>query len=217
MLKILLCFILLATPHLSVSQELKFSVFADPQLAWIKPEVRTIESDGLRIGFDVGLEMDNFFSDNYAFSTGISLNSIGGKLKFNEPATIKFESNSEIINPGDVVIYKLQYLNIPIGMKFTTREIGYSTIYAKLGLGAHFNIKSNANINSIGINNESLKDEIEFFNLSYHFGTGIQYSLGRQTSVIAGFEYRHRYMDILSKRDFKAVLNSLSIRLGLLF
>lgn len=215
--KFLLILIILLTPNLIIAQGLRFIVFADPQIAWLKPEVRMIENAGLRGGFIAGLEMDSFFSDNYAFSTGISLSKNGGKLKFNNPATIKFESNTEDIKPGDIVTYKLQYLNIPLGMKFTTREIGYTTVYAKLGLGTHFNIKSHADISSLGVINESLKNEINFFNLSYHFGAGIQYSLGRQTSVVAGFEYRHRFIDIVSSSDFKALLNTFSIRLGLLF
>jgi hypothetical protein len=217
--KVLLFIIFFTTPFLALAQGIRFSVFADPQISWLKPEVRSVESAGLRIGYDIGLEMDNFFSENYSFSTGLSLNHIGGRLRFNQQDEIMFESSSEseIINPGDIVAYRLQYLNIPMGMKFTTRQIGYSTLYVRMGLGGHFNIKSNASISSLGIENESLKDEIEFFNLSYNFGLGIQYSLGGRTAVTGGLEYRHRFMDIASNPDFKALLNSLSIRLGLLF
>jgi opacity protein-like surface antigen len=130
---------------------------------------------------------------------------------------INFEGYTETVSPGDMVIYKLQYINVPIGMKFTTREIGYTRIYAKLGLGGHFNIKSHADINSLDIENESLRDEIEFFNVSYHIGAGVQYSLGGQTALVGGFEYRHRFIDIASSPEFIALLNSLSLRLGILF
>jgi hypothetical protein len=216
-MKILSALLLLALPFISFSQELRFSVFADPQISWLKPETRSVENAGIRGGFDIGMELDNYFTENYAFSTGLSLSNIGGKLDFNQQVPIDFEGFSEIIEPGDLVIYKLQYINLPIGMKFTTREIGYVKIYAKMGLGGHFNIKSYAEISSLEIENESLRNEIEFFNVSYHIGAGIQYSLGGQTALVGGFEYRHRFIDIASSPEFIALLNSLSLRLGILF
>jgi opacity protein-like surface antigen len=216
-MKILSGILLLFLPFISFAQDLRFSVFADPQISWLKPEIRTVESAGIRGGFDIGLEMDNFFTENYAFSTGLSLSNIGGKLTFNQEVPVNFEGYSETIDQGDMVIYKLQYINVPIGMKFTTREIGYTKIYAKLGVGGHFNIKSHADITSLEIENESLSNEIEFFNISYHIGAGIQYSLGGQTALVGGFEYRHRFIDIASSPEFIALLNSLSLRLGILF
>jgi opacity protein-like surface antigen len=211
-----LCLILFLLPLLATAQ-LRFSVFADPQISWLRPETRLAESAGVRAGIDVGLEMDNYFSDNYAFSTGLSLNSLGGRLKFNEEIDIQFNGSTRTIDPGDVVVYKLQYLNVPVGMKFTTREIGYTTIFVKLGLGGHFNIKSYADIAAQDISGESLSDEIELFNLSYHFGAGIQYSFGGQSALVCGFEYRHRFMDVASNQAFIALLNTFALKIGLLF
>ena len=218
MFKILLpAFLILLLPFSAFSQDIRFIVFADPHLSWLRPETRIVESAGIRGGFNVGFEMDNFFSQNYAISTGLSIIGTGGKLEFNDPVVLQFDGFSEDINPGDVVNYRLQYLNIPLGLKFTTREIGYSTIYAKLGVSGHFNIRSHADIISRGIEGESLQDEVEFFNLSYHIGAGVQYSLGGQTAVVAGLEYKHRFIDIASSPDYKALLNTVSLRLGLLF
>lgn len=216
-IRISLFFLLLLIPVTSFSQGLRFTVFADPQIAWLKPEVRNIESAGVRGGFNAGFEMDNFFSSNYAITTGVSINSIGGKLKFNDPSEVRFEDFSELIAPGNIMIYKLQYIDVPLGLKFITREIGYTTIYAKLGMGGHINIRSRADINALGIEGASLKDEIQLFNFSYHFGAGIHYSLGGQTAVVLGLEYRHRFVDIATNKQYKALLNSISLRAGILF
>jgi hypothetical protein len=116
----------------------------------------------LRGGFDIGFEMDYFFSENYAFSTGLSINNLGGKLKFHQPVEFRFRDagETEWTGPGDIVIYRLQYLNIPLGMKFTTREIGYSTYYVKLGSTGHINTRSHADISALGIEGRTLEDEI---------------------------------------------------------
>ncbi len=216
-LRISLFILLLLIPVTSFSQGVRFIVFADPQIAWLKPEVRNIESTGVRGGLNAGFEMDNFFSSNYALTTGISINSIGGKLRFNNPAEVRFEAFTDTLAPGNIMIYKLQYIDIPLGFKFTTREIGYTTIYANLGLGGHINIRSRADINALGIEGESLKDEIQRFNFSYHFGAGIHYSLGGQTALVLGLEYRHRFVDIASSKQHIALLNSISLRAGILF
>ncbi|MFO7924905.1 MAG: porin family protein [Bacteroidales bacterium] len=218
-IKLYIAVFLIAFPCLTSAQGLRFSVFADPQISWLKSESRIAENAGIRGGFNAGFEMDNFFSENYALSTGLSLNSLGGKLKFTDSVAFQFDNHADAdtLTPGNIAIYKLQYLNVPLGLKFTTREIGYTTIYVRLGVSGHFNIKSNADISTLNIRNESLDDEIEFFNLSYQFATGIHYSLGGQTAFIAGFEYRHRFLDIAANDNYKALLNSVSLRLGLLF
>ncbi len=209
--------LLFAASLITEAQGVRFSVFADPQIAWLSPETRNADFAGVRGGIDAGFEMDNFFSSNYAFSTGLSINTTGGKLKFNEPVPFRFKGSTDTIAPGQVVTYRLQYANLPIGLKFTTREIGYTTVFAKIGMGGHFRLRSRADIYARGIEKESITDEIELFNFSYHFGAGIHYSLGGQTAVMAGFEYRHRFIDIASGSEYKALLNTISMKLGLLF
>ena len=216
-IRIWFIFVLMIIPCITSARDLRFIVFADPQVAWLSPEAGSIESAGIRGGLNAGFEMDNFFSTSYAFSTGLSINSIGGKLKFSNPFPVHFADFTDSIAPGNILIYKLQYIDFPFGLKFTTREIGYTTIYVKLGFGTHLNIRSRADISALGIENENLKGEIALFNLSYHFGAGVQYSLGGQTSFVAGFEYRHRFFDFTSGPHYKALLNSLSLRAGILF
>jgi hypothetical protein len=211
--------ILIILPLLSHSQGIRFSAFADPQITWMKPENQIAESAGIRIGIDAGFELDYFFNPNYAFSSGLSINSTGGKLKFSEPVPIQFVDLSDpgIVAPGDVVIYRIQYLNLPLGMKFTTREIGYSTYYVKLGTTAHFKTRSHADITSLGIDNGNLDNEINSFTYSYHFGAGVNYSLGGRTALTGGIEYKHRFVDVTTNTNFKTSLNSFALRLGVLF
>jgi opacity protein-like surface antigen len=205
-------------PLLSTAQEIRFSAFADPQITWMSVDNGLAESAGIRAGFDIGFEMDYFFSQNYAFSSGLSINNLGGKLKFNEPVAVQFSDFTvDAVSPGDVVIYRLQYLNLPLGMKFTTREIGFTTFFVKLGTTAHFTTRSNADISALDIQRENLEDEIEPFTFSYHFGAGVHYSLGGRTALTGGIEYKHRFVDITTTPDFNANLHSLAIRLGILF
>ncbi len=214
---VLLIQLIFIVSSVAQAQGVRFTVIADPQIAWFRPETRNAESAGVRGGIDIGFEMDNFFSSNYAFSTGLSLNTTGGKLRFSEPVPIRFSEFTDTIAPGNVVTYRLQYVNMPIGLKFITREIGYTTIFARIGMGGHFLLRSRADVPSRGIEKENIPDETDIFNFSYHFGAGIHYSLGGQTAIVAGLEYRHRFIDIASGPEYKALLNTFSLRTGLLF
>jgi hypothetical protein len=219
MIRIKDCLILLfiIMPVSAFSQEIRFSAVFDPQVTWMRSENQMVENAGVRGGIDIGFEMDYFFSPHYAFSTGLSLNNTGGKLKFEEPAGIRFEEYTVDLEPGNIVIYRLQYLNIPLGMKFTTREIGYITAFIKLGTTAHINTRSFADISAHGIENEKLGSEINSFTYSYHFGAGVHYSLGGRTALIGGIEYKHRFVDIIDNADYMATLHSFALRLGILF
>ncbi len=217
--KNIIIIILAALPLFSPAQNFRFSAFADPQITWMQPDNGIAESAGIRAGFDIGFEMDYFFNENYAFSTGLSINNLGGKLKFHQPVEFRFRDNGETVwtGPGDIVIYRLQYLNIPLGMKFTTRQIGYSTYYVKLGSTGHINTRSSADISALGIERRTLEDEIGPVTFSYHFGAGVHYSLGGRTALTGGIEYKNRFVDITPNPAFRTNLQSFAIRLGVLF
>jgi hypothetical protein len=210
---------LAAMPFVSAAQNFRFSVFTDPQVTWISTDNGIAEGAGIRAGLDAGFEMDYFFNENYAFSTGMSINNLGGKLRFHQPVQIRFQDTdmTGTVDPGDIVIYRLQYLNIPLGMKFTTRQIGYSTYYAKLGSTGHINTRSRANISALGIEGANLDGEIRSVVFSYHFGAGVHYSLGGRTALIGGIEYKNRFVDITTNNAFRTNLHSFALRLGVLF
>ena len=217
--KYFIIFTIYLLPLLTSAQNFRFIAFADPQVTWIIPDNGIAENAGIRGGIDAGFDMDYFFSENYAFSTGLSINNLGGKLKFTEPVPFQFQGSAdpELINPGDVIIFRLQYLNVPLGLKFTTREIGYSTYYVKLGTTGHISTRSHADISSLDIEKGNLENEIGNVTFSYHFGAGIHYSLGGTTALTGGIEYKNRFVDITTNTSFRTNLHSLGLRLGVLF
>ena len=87
------------------TQGISFTVFAEPQLGWFSPNSKNIEAAGSMIGFNGGVNFDNFFAENYAFSTGVSINNINGKVKYQKPSTLEGLDSTYIINSGDVVEY----------------------------------------------------------------------------------------------------------------
>ena len=82
MKKIIILSTLVIFSLLSQAQEWRFGVFIDPQLSWISPDIKTIQRDGTRFSIKGGLEADKYFAKNYAITTGISINNVGGPLTY---------------------------------------------------------------------------------------------------------------------------------------
>ncbi len=213
--------LLLVIPlHLGKTQGIQFGIFFDPQVTWMSSDNNEITSNGSRVGFNFGLTFHNFFTENYAFSTGISLNFAGGKLRHKDSTFFRVQEMVDTLLPGTTITYKLQYLNIPIGLTLKTNEIGYMTYFAQLGFDLQFNLKA-AGDESNGFEDERINEEVNLFNLGYHFGIGLEYSLGGNTCLVVGLRFNQSLIDVT--KDFgnqpedRVVLNTIALRLGVNF
>ncbi len=198
------------------SQDTRFTVFVDPQFSWMSSDIKAVESDGSKFGVNIGLNMDNFFAQNYAFTTGISIDNTGGNLIFEDSTTLKTNGGNEELPEGSTVHYKLQYINIPLGLKLKTNEIGYLTFFANLGINGGINIKATGEVDNFELENENISDEIKLFNLGYYIGAGVEYSIGGNSAIILGLTYTNGFIDITDDSD-KVTLSNFAIRIGILF
>lgn len=216
-------FILLGVVQVFQAQEskYKFTVFANPCINWYASDVKSTKTGGATFGYDVGLNMDKYFAENYAFSTGISIASLNGSASHNYAYSFSTKDDTVAMNiPANTnVKYNLQYLVVPFGLKFKSHEIGYTTIYAHLGLTTYMNINAHATSgDSRGLlDNSNISNEINFFNLGYHIGAGVMYSLRGGNAIVAGLTYTSGFVDITSNSKDKVTTRSVAIRLGFMF
>jgi opacity protein-like surface antigen len=198
----------------------KFGVFVDPKISWISPESRNVSSDGTFFGFGGGLEIDRFFAKNYAFSTGISLGSQGGKLSFDNLQTLKVYDEIDTLPAGTTFKYKLQYITVPLGLKLKSNQIGYSTFFVNVGFTSQINVKAKGTTENTGtyrgLEDDAIKDEINWINLGYHFGGGVEYALGEDTSLLVGLQYQNGFLDI-TKSSPRTLSRVISLRVGIMF
>ncbi len=203
-LKIAIVGILLSTALLA--QDIRMGIVLEPKLSWLSSDLSTVDNDGMRMGFGFGFNFDYYFADNYGITTGLLINSTGGKLKFSEQEKIinignyiPFKlSENDLLSPDIAITYKLQYLEIPFALKFKTNEIGMITYTGQMGINIEVNVGAKGDITAEnkGMNKEKMNKEINFMNLSYHAGAGIEYNLDNNTSLIAGIYYKQGFTDI---------------------
>ncbi len=209
--------LLIFIPFVGSAQSLRFSLLADPQFSWMIPDTKTISSQGAVFGINAGLGMDYYFAENYAFSTGLSINNIGGKLQYADTIQIPVGVKNITIPSGNTITYRLQYINIPLGLKFKTNEIGYVTYVANLGITPMINIRDRATDVSASLDNDNIADAIMLFNMNYFINLGVQYSLGGSTALTGGVGYSSGFVDVTSQAVDKINIKTFSIKLGILF
>jgi len=199
------------------SQKVSFSIVVDPQICWLRTDLDEVKNDGSVFGINGGVVLDRYFTDNYAFSTGISLWQTGGKLLFTEGTDIHTRSGVEEVDSNSSVTYRLRYLTIPFSLKLNSNEIGYVSFFAHVGINNHISVGRSAFVPSTDDNRVGIPDEINIYSMSYFFGGGCEYSLGGNTSLVGGLYFTSGFWDVMSSDSYRATLNAVSLRLGVRF
>lgn len=213
--------ILLLLPLMRASaQKISFGVFADPVISWFSSDTKATKNDGARAGFNFGITFNKYFAENYAFSTGISILSAGGRLTDTADIVMKFNNFSKPVPKNDPVIYKVQYLNIPVGLKFKSNQIGYIVFFSDIGIDPKIVIGGKADIPP-DIEGETAMNELRRFNLGYHIMAGVEYSLGGSTAMVLGLGFENNFLDvtkdILNQPTDKITHKILKFRIGVNF
>ncbi len=198
------------------SQNVRFSFLLDPNINWLSQNDNKTSSDGSVLGINVRINTDFFFSERYAFSTGMVFQTAGGKLQYPEEIILRTIDERILIPPGNTVKYNLRYLGIPVGLKFKTIEIGYMTYWLNLGVSPLARIGSTGTDSGL-LEKESMNKEIKLFNIDYFLKGGVEYSLGGETAIIGGLGFNSGIFDVTKRSSDKVYTRSVSLEIGILF
>jgi hypothetical protein len=181
---------------INAQQRFGFGIHADPVISWFTTDIKQIRNNGARPGFNFGLSFNKYFAPNYSFTTGINLLSTSGRLISSDTTIINISNVKSKVLPGNPVVYKIQYLTFPIGLKLQTNQIGYVTFFSDLGLVPKVVINRKLDIPSLSLSGENGSNELRLFNLSYHVTVGMEYSLGGTTALVLGLDFDNNFLDI---------------------
>ena len=183
------------------SEEYRFSLVLKPALSWMKSNENGVTSNGTLPGYNVGVLFDYFFANNFAFATGITVNTAGGKLEYPIPGATTKQT------------YRLKYVELPVGMRLRSDDIHRINIYGRFGLSPQINIKA------VDSNGDRISDEVRPFDVGYHLGAGIEYSLGGRNALMFGLLLNNGFTDITKRTGFddKAIHNRLVFEIGFIF
>ncbi len=231
------------------SKKFRFGIFVAPTMAWMRPTTDKTDdglyaptNEGSKIGFIYGLMAEYHFAENYAIVTGLQVNMAGGKINSkylgNETSNVVSNANFN---------YRLNYLEVPVGLKLRTDLISGFRFFGQLGLTTGFNIAKKATYNvdyydELGTKlksegeNEKIKGTLAIAPVMFtmNIGGGVEYPLNNKLAAYVGLffnngfapdatnpnKYSMPYSGDNKERSFKDAntrLNNFSLRVGLFF
>lgn len=192
---------------------------ASPSINWLNTSNRIVNREKVVLGYDFGLIGDIFFteSDRYALQTGLMVVNTGGNLSYRSGQPFPFAGETM---PGNVDIkYRLRYLDIPFSIKLKTNEFHRAYYWGLFGLSGMVNIGARGDSDDGKLLKSSIHDEINMFNVGMNVGVGVDYELGASNAASVGLIFQNGLSDVTTDNAFadKTVLNSLKVRLALIF
>ena len=232
MKKFIVCILALVLAGNIFAQKVSGGLFFGPTMSWMSTDSKTINTEGMKFGYNFGALIDINLIDNFAISSGIQFNNIGGTVQYIYGAPLITPDEGvayDSLLAGSAVKYNLNYLAIPVGFKGKTNEIGYLTYFLKAGVTPLINIKALGEISGT-YTTESilLSDEISLFNAGWHIGGGAEYSLSGNTRILFEIIYTGGLIDVDNTEVYsiadhsqvskpKVALNDIHLKVGILF
>ena len=236
-----IAFLVMTSTLLEAQNNFRFGFQASPTFSWMSSNDNKINGSGSNLGGKLGVMGEYYFDaeQKYAFVTGLGFAfNQGGKLKHDIGGD--FWVDSDLSQPGLDSLpagvslrYKLQYVEIPLGLRMNTRYFGSIRYYAELPIFT-LGFLTAARGDIIGTKNdtekENIKKDVSFFNISWGIGGGLEYEISEGTTLIGGLFYNKSFVDLTSddavqypengsskKEDSKGSFGTLTIRLGVMF
>jgi hypothetical protein len=195
----------------------------------MKTNDNKINRNGTNLGLKLGAVGELYFEDKYALLIGIGFSfNTGGTLRHENFGDIwqRSELPAGVLRPfpaGTDLKYSLQYVEIPVGLKFKTREFGYIRYFTELPvLTLGFNSQARGSVRYQGINEEKIdiKKEVIGLSLSWGLSAGIEYSVTESTAIVAGLGFQRVFTDVTKDYDgfdSKGTIGSVILRFGVMF
>ncbi len=215
--------LILGISHILTAQDFRFGFQASPSFGWMGTNDPKISASGTNIGLKLGLIGEMPFRENYGIISGIGFHfNAGGTLRhetggnfwtksdLSDPA-LNTSDQSESFKPlpdGVELKYDLQYIEIPVGLKMRTQEMGYLRYFAEIPV-ITFGIATKGRGSilrtaSSDVEGENIKPDVGFLNLSWGLGGGVEYSLSSTTALVLGISYQRGFIDATSNKGYKA-------------
>jgi hypothetical protein len=202
--KIVLFFLITLLPvKMTIAQDYRYGIYAAPVISWFRTDVEDVSNKGARAGLVFSISAERHLTDNWYFTSGLAFTAASARLVNSNDSFFRFSDNTSIVKAGDPVIYRLQYISMPVGIKIKTSETGYLVYFAEFGLDPKVVVSGRADIPSIDIKGKSAMTEIRRFNAGYHLTGGAEYSIDGNTSLILGLGYESNIFDIT--KDFESL------------
>lgn len=195
--------------------------------SWLNTDSKKGSAESGRLNFTYGAFLDVNLTDNFTFTTGLNINHLGGSISYKDSIKLNWDDKTYEVKNTPEVTYNVQYLELPISFKGKTQEIGYITYFGRLGASPMIALKSRANIEGEVMDGAvvltedeksdlNVKENINLFNIGWHVGGGIEYSLGGSTSIIVELMFSQNFLSMTKDNVTKDTSKDVNVTNGLM-
>lgn len=240
---VLALFIVLGCTQSANAQDSKFifGLKGAMNVGWIQAKTKNVSPNGVGLGFSYGIMGDYQFTRNYSISAEFLISNVQGNMLYTGDEDGAVFKNDTAAKQVDNLNYKLnlQYIQLPISMKFRTKEIGYITYWAQFGIAPGFMIGNKADLSGdlpaiiadddptdFNLNKEEgddfavvgFEDKVFPVRVGLIIGGGIEYSLAGSTSLYTGIRLNNGFTDLfVADKGVDAFNGLVSLNVGLFF
>ena len=196
-------------------------------VSWMMSDSKAyFKNEKAKMTYGFGAVMDLNFTNNFALNIAGGFCNIGGTANFKNGA-VPFK-DIDGIAIGDSTMHNYKYstsfIEIPIGIKGCTNEIGYFTYFLKLGVDPMIRVKSKVTLESK--DTYITTKEFNLFNIGWHVGGGAEWTIAGNTKLLFELTYLGSFLDldrIKSYKDDKSEFNpglkfnDISLKVGVIF
>jgi hypothetical protein len=183
------------------AQDFRYGIYLSPLISWFRTDIDEVKNEGSRAGINIFVTAEKDLTKSWSFTSGLGYITSGGRLKSSKSEVFRFPDFTSTVAAGEPVIYHLQYITVPVGLRIKTEEIGYLRYFGEFGLDPKVVVSGKADIPSASIKGRSAMTEIRRFNAGFHLMGGIDYSIDGSTSLILGLGFENNFFDITKDVD----------------
>ncbi|HXA02575.1 MAG TPA: porin family protein [Cytophagaceae bacterium] len=172
-------------------------------------------NNGAGFAFSAGVNLDFFFSDNYAFMTGLWYTT--------KTANLKVVGTNKAFPYTYTQSVALQYLQIPVALKVYTNELA-TNIKVNFTLGGTIDLKIAEKLAKSNPTNTAYVNSYQPLNVGLLIGSGAEYQTGGNIILFGGLYYNRGLLGQFKntanfnfKDNAKYTIGSLNLEVGAKF
>ena len=220
----ILCIILMQVglhAHLTAQDRtFRIGFQASPVFSGMRNKDDLIVKNGGNLGLKLGAISDIYFKNNLSFTLGLNLAfheggeflyEIGGNyLPDSELSDPLLQTGDKPLPDGVKIRYQLQYLEVPVGLKFRTEEKGNITYFFEAPiLTFSFLTRGRGDIESEDFlyEQENIYKDLIVANIFFGLGAGVEYAISKNNSLIGGLYWQRGLFDVTKDKGWRAIHN----------
>lgn len=172
------------------NKRVSMGIAISPNLSWLRYGDFDVKSSSAKVGYNYGLVADFAFSENYYFSSGLFIDNLRSQ---SQTYNVQ-EGGGTTISTNN---YKLQYAEVPLGIKLKSTQRYYRSYYGQFGftLGVKLSAKQEIlNENRVVVQeSNNMKGDANLLRLGLQIGGGVEWLLDHNLRLMTGLSFNNGF------------------------